>query len=128
MTLVEESSTGGGLTGKTALVTGGSRGIGRGIAQRLANAGLVAVHYGTRREATEATVHSFKSQHRVRLFLIWESLNESIFGAVGISSDSAEKDVLHGRLFSCAVSLVNRWSTMLERALGWARAGWQSSL
>lgn len=45
------------LAGRTAIVTGASRGIGRGIAERLAGDGaLVAVHYGGNEKAARETV------------------------------------------------------------------------
>lgn len=51
------------LLGKTALVTGGSRGIGRGISLRLARDGaVVAVHYGSNRAAADQTVEEIRAE------------------------------------------------------------------
>jgi NAD(P)-dependent dehydrogenase (short-subunit alcohol dehydrogenase family) len=50
------------LNGKTALVTGASRGIGRAIALALAKAGArVLVHYGNAENAAEAVVEEIRS-------------------------------------------------------------------
>ncbi|WP_134685158.1 SDR family oxidoreductase [Brevibacillus migulae] len=66
------------LEGKVAVVTGGSRGIGRGIALRLAEEGaLVAVHYGTRRDAAEEVVRTIEERGG-RAFAVGAGLDSGV--------------------------------------------------
>jgi 3-oxoacyl-[acyl-carrier protein] reductase len=82
------------LRGKTALVTGGSRGIGRAIARRLAVGGaLVAIHYGGNEAAATETMNVIK-QAGGEAFLIQAELG--VHGDIDTLFSKLEKE-LRGR-------------------------------
>jgi 3-oxoacyl-[acyl-carrier protein] reductase len=79
------------LTGQVALVTGGSRGIGRACSQALAHAGAaVAVHYRHRRAEADAVVAAIRSGGG---------------SAVGVAADLAREDQVEAAIRSASEEL-----------------------
>lgn len=87
------------LKGKTALITGSSRGIGKAIAERFASQGAnVIIHYSSNKEAADATLHVCR-EYGVNAASLCCNLSDST-----LFSD------FHSAIFS----ILDTWNTKLD--------------
>jgi NAD(P)-dependent dehydrogenase (short-subunit alcohol dehydrogenase family) len=85
------------LSGKVALITGASGGIGRGVAQRLSEAGAaVAVHYRSGRKDAEALVSALRDKGRKSLSVQAELTDPESAGAAirAVTEELGAVDIL----------------------------------
>jgi NAD(P)-dependent dehydrogenase (short-subunit alcohol dehydrogenase family) len=91
----------GNLSGKTALVTGSSRGIGKAIAERFGKLGAdVVVNYAASKEPALATV---------------EAIEKNGVRAIAVQADLAKVDDIH-RLFARSMEHVGRLDIVVANA------------
>ena len=96
------------VEGKVVVVTGGSSGIGRAVAQKLAEAGAVVAIVARSREQLDATVAEFKA------------LDLSLHAYEGDLADMAQVDAVAGRIQSelgTVSVLVNNAGRSIRRAI-----------
>jgi NAD(P)-dependent dehydrogenase (short-subunit alcohol dehydrogenase family) len=129
-----------GLTGKVALVTGASRGIGRAIATRFAEAGANVMLCSRKEEALEEAARSMVG---TRADIAWFAANAGDppsaeacvaatmerFGAVDILVNNAATNPYFGRIIDIDLSRADKTVQVNQRALlTWTQCAWRASM
>ena len=125
------------LDGKTALVTGGSRGIGKAIAAAFAEAGAQVMISSRKADALEAAAAEMKGE------VAWFAANAGDpeateacvtatverFGAVDILVNNAATNPYMGPLMGLDVSRADKTTQVNQRAiLTWTQCAWRASM
>jgi NAD(P)-dependent dehydrogenase (short-subunit alcohol dehydrogenase family) len=125
------------LDGKTALVTGGSRGIGKAIAAAFSEAGAQVMISSRKADALEAAAAEMKGE------VAWFAANAGDpeateacvnatverFGAVDILVNNAATNPYMGPLMGLDVSRADKTTQVNQRAiLTWTQCAWRASM
>jgi NAD(P)-dependent dehydrogenase (short-subunit alcohol dehydrogenase family) len=108
-----------GLKGRVALVTGGSKGIGKNIARRLADEGVDLVLLARTRETLDAAAHEIRCATGVRVLAVPADLREMSQVTAAVEAARAE--------FGTVNILVNNAGSPIkrqERQITWPDADW----